>query len=1170
MYYRLSGEFGIGDIETKTPKGRAKRGRGQTATPKNDTNERRLRNRRIAVAAGSKESSNGTSSETSSLVATSTASDSKRKRPAQDQSNGHNEETGPAAKQSKTTGSSRGFFATDIECAALPPPQFVCSEPGCCKRYQREAALRYHQSSAHPPLPNNVALKTSANSETRNTDAVITEVVSSAAQSTTLQQQPDSDKKPNIQQNNKTQAKSSKTKSSVSSNSDKEGTGKDILTSVEGNATVVDQPSCNVDTLLSKASDNTISDSQKGASKDSDSTNVVASLTVKLSSDVLKSSDVSKLSDTQPSKISIISQSKGHVSIGNSVPTTNCASTINTIVASGLISNVVSAVPTSVVSSVKLSPPLLPALTVTNTLPQVSPSVTSVPTFGPTSGKDTINSENKNKTSKLEKLDKPKAKVAAIKTAPVLSNPASTSVRTTLVSVTTVSQVPPLALANLKPIQPKPTIMGEPSSVNPALTDLKEMKVKKSKKKKKDKDRNRDVGDKDKSREAGDPDKERVSEKSIEEKVKPTTISLLQPPLCGEFTKPSLTNSPPQVKVISEPESSLLTSSLVAEAPPSLVAPAERQSPVYLSTNSLQEQNNKVQSPAYSDISDANDSAPSLEQEGPVDSVGVSSVGVDFLSNASPSVEDSGNRLVIRSAKDAVDLTQKNCYSQPPSLLPVMPTNLSSPMDSDHRKAKAKSSSSSHRETSSNKNDTSQKPVPPLSSFAGSDIKRDMLMGQSHSHLHSSISEVKKEPAKTRTPPSLTHINSKSTSGQPFPANKHDKVLNLNNPSQGVVTPPGSGRPIGCAYPMHSTPNASFGIKQEKSLVDNDSRSMQQNLVHSRPPMLIPDRERFDGDQKTRERCNENRQILSESLELRNQVQAPPHQPLLIKMPSHESRSTAQEGEIKSKHSIDMDERQKVPKNMGQEMKERMKGDEAGKGMSKEMMDSGRTSTDDDQRDSTPSKMKDNSSLKSPQCTTPKPRDIPTNNNSAVLHGSIPYQFYPYPAMGAVGSIEGGVMYQPMDPAGMYAMFAPQMAAFRYMIPMVDNASKDKPSMQMSPNSLSLETGGPSVNMRMPSFDADNSNGNSSHKLKELKEIAKRNEGNAGGRSPASSSSSTDIGNKKAMLSPREGGGGTTPVGRVSPPTQRYVHEHVHHVVPSAPAGFLYSQFGRKFDVFYL
>lgn len=105
--------------------------------------------------------------------------------------------------------------------------------------------------------------------------------------------------------------------------------------------------------------------------------------------------------------------------------------------------------------------------------------------------------------------------------------------------------------SNLKPIQPKPTVMGEPSPVNPSLNSLKEKKQKLKKKKDKDKEKEKPK-EKEKEKKC---DKEKKSEK-------PSGESYLSEVMKGSEPRPKVTYVSPV------PETNILKQALTSSVSP--------------------------------------------------------------------------------------------------------------------------------------------------------------------------------------------------------------------------------------------------------------------------------------------------------------------------------------------------------------------------------------------------------------------------------------------------------------------------------------------------------------------------------------------------------------------------------------------------------------------------
>ncbi|XP_026721507.1 zinc finger protein 608 isoform X1 [Athene cunicularia] len=182
--------------------------------------------------------------------------------------------------------------------------------------------------------------------------------------------------------------------------------------------------------------------------------------------------------------------------------------------------------------------------------------------------------------------------------------PGLPSLTTTIVQATPKS--PPL-----KPIQPKPTIMGEPSTVNPALTSLKDKK-KKEKRKLKDKE----------SKETGSPKMDSKLGKLEDSKGSGKDLS-------GHFLKDHLNKNEVLANGLSESQESRMASikaeadkvyTFTDNAPSPSIGSASRMecstlvngqsamAPLHVLTqNGADSAATKTNSPAYSDISDAAD-----------------------------------------------------------------------------------------------------------------------------------------------------------------------------------------------------------------------------------------------------------------------------------------------------------------------------------------------------------------------------------------------------------------------------------------------------------------------------------------------------------------------------------------------------------------------------------
>ncbi|NWS15026.1 ZN608 protein, partial [Pachyramphus minor] len=233
---------------------------------------------------------------------------------------------------------------------------------------------------------------------------------------------------------------------------------------------------------------------------------------------------------------------------------------------------------------------------------------------------------DKGKKSNNCKVDKNLSKLKTarpIAPAPAPTPPQLIAIPTTAFTTTTTGTIPGLPSLTttivqatpksppLKPIQPKPTIMGEPSTVNPALTSLKDKK-KKEKRKLKDKE----------SKETGSPKMDSKLGKLEDSKGTGKDLS-------GHFLKDHLNKNEVLANGLSESQESRMASikaeadkvyTFTDNAPSPSIGSASRMecstlvngqsamAPLHVLTqNGADSTATKTNSPAYSDISDAAD-----------------------------------------------------------------------------------------------------------------------------------------------------------------------------------------------------------------------------------------------------------------------------------------------------------------------------------------------------------------------------------------------------------------------------------------------------------------------------------------------------------------------------------------------------------------------------------
>lgn len=433
-----------------------------------------------------------------------------------------------------------------------------CPEPNCNKKYKHINGLRYHQTHAHQNISPVAELEAE---DSKSGDVESVKDVESV--------EPVKDSKSNSNaKGNKDSETGSKKSDKCSNKSDNSGEG--------------GQDEGSVSTRQSKSAE-AVSGSQK-----SDTASKKKETSVSTSS--------SGVSNTSP-KTSVSSQvyQLAAAPIGC---LGGAASLPQASGSSATVTTAVSQSPTSSVSSVSN--------------PSGSISTTHSDTVKSETGKDS------EKQSKGEKGDKSKSKSS---TRPIMPAPSPQMIalssnvpvsHSSLNPVSTHAQMSP----SLKPIQPKPTIMGEPSNVNPSLMGLKDKKTKTKKKSSKDKDR-----------ESAKPTSKdgSVKDESIKCERSGVIKSVSSPVKTSDGTKKDASLAETS-KLIAEAQRSVascgmmgsqLSPNLMETSPHGTRIPqagnrdvSKAGSPIQVNTPDRKTPvNDDVQSPAYSDISDANDSA---------------------------------------------------------------------------------------------------------------------------------------------------------------------------------------------------------------------------------------------------------------------------------------------------------------------------------------------------------------------------------------------------------------------------------------------------------------------------------------------------------------------------------------------------------------------------------
>ncbi|XP_035209535.1 zinc finger protein 608-like isoform X2 [Stegodyphus dumicola] len=619
------------DVDSKTSKGRGKRGRGGNNSS-SDMNsfadarncvQSKLRNgkgRRTTI--NSNASSSGFTVPNSPAKSEGGGSNNKRKgRPADLEIS-----TPPVdSKSSKRSRTQNRTMPTSSAPAEFPQPSspvlIVCPEPNCSKKYKHINGLRYHQTHAHSA------------SDSSKMDDTTTEDSKDVTNS--------SDNEESLQESASVSTSPAPTfANTVPAHPD---SGKMLLNETASSSSSVnglpDSDPYSLTTDLSTLASVAISDSKSGQKINNSSRPVPVALHSAVSQDLsVGSSDGDNITPTSVLPVPMSNSSPPSVSVsspalpaattspssGVSLSTAISAVTTSVIQSSSTVDNspvsqpVTVSIPSSHVifnqgisgSNITTASTYTTSTVVCNNSNPLSPSRSNLSSASVTSTFASISSIASTTVSspsailpvidkskiKQEKPDKykPKSPLATPSIRPIV--PAPTQLIALSANIPTVHpgigmNTHSVVNSQLKPIQPKPTILGEPSTVNPALESLKKEKSK-HKKKSKDKDKER--------------------EKKIPSlPLTPTKLGMNPNEECEAMELTSY----PSLEAVSgssgplpgAPHSTL--SPLVSQP-----KPPESSMDMSLPDDSM---NENIQSPAYSDISDANDTAPVLESEVP-------------------------------------------------------------------------------------------------------------------------------------------------------------------------------------------------------------------------------------------------------------------------------------------------------------------------------------------------------------------------------------------------------------------------------------------------------------------------------------------------------------------------------------------------------------------------
>ena len=459
------------------------------------------------------------------------------------------------------------------------------------------------------------------------------------------------------------------------------------------------------------------------------------------------------------------------------------------------------------------------------------------------------------------------------------------------------------ATSQLKPIQPKPTIMGETTNVNFALTSIKELKEKKSKKKR-NKERPRDAPTTSDSK----PEAATRTDEPLMSVIKPVPSSLVVVSTGDSTNTANVVDVRPVISVVSpdlpKPEATVeslsqdkvdLTSSVVGKTPEPCVRSASVQppntlsiiSPLEVSTTDVRERGSTVQSPAYSDISDANDSAPTLENE--VEAT-PGSAGDERLGKAS----------CDQSLDQCVQSSYGICqpfYGQPPYLVPAVShdaihagsggggSRQSTPKPADKDCSRSKSASPLVGGDSEERTDASGRRGD--GKLAG-EQQREKTMQQSHlfSQYHPYMMSVNggavgysnyhmpvmshspqyKEQQQMRQEASVgqsPHHRKEPTSTQTKPDKKP-----VSDAGTGSRVDTGSRTPVRSPAPKTAIPAvAPSGHAGSPVLVSTSSRSQLEKARAQEPKRAAP-----PSSESLKKKQSENHQIMKENIELKHQM----------------------------------------------------------------------------------------------------------------------------------------------------------------------------------------------------------------------------------------------------------------------------------------------------------
>ncbi|XP_050400007.1 zinc finger protein 608 isoform X2 [Patella vulgata] len=884
---RFNCDSPVSDFETRTPKGRGKRNRGPPVCPpvvEKVINEgRKLRKGRRGSTANTFQAP---PSPAKSDV--STSGGVKRKGRSADL-----EVNTELSRAKRCRSSSRGPPTPAPEVNLTPNKEGLieCPEPNCSKKYKHMNGLRYHQTHAHlNPLA-------SLNAEEDMDDKC------------------DEDVKPEV--SSKTEKKDSKSEAAEKTCSrvtrERENSIEDniplkeIAASCRANANrrSPEKTSEKHDKPQEKNSDKQTEKSDKKSEKNSEKTSG------KNEGHKSDKNDNTKHESTSGNKRkeneTVASGNTSVNTSSNSVTPSVNSSGANSVSSSGKLASVPSQVyqisgapvgglgstggATKVTQS-RTSLVTTPVVTSSGSSPSNNPHPITVPAISTpphavdfTKSDKSLLDKSKNKSATRPIVPAPSPQMIALTSTVSVSHPS-------LSPVSTHAQMSP----SLKPIQPKPTIMGEPSHINPALVGFKDKKSKPKKKKEKDgssngvainnNNNNKSPSSKDSNREDPSKGDRPAVIKTASTPSRPVERKDKQA-MPNENIKSvvDLTRKMPNMD-ISRNSNQALTSGINVPKPEQsanrLSTPANLlkvNSPLQVSTDRKTPVTDDVQSPAYSDISDANESNGSPQQGDSPSKKENASKKSEQSTNSQPPAHDGGN---------VAQYGMYNYYGQSPYMLQQ---NVPSSQHLSPNTGKPRDGPSSSAEEKKQAEDLAKTPIKVEEKEENKIVKPEgvgaMPPQQMNEYQMQQQKWFQQMYAQIQTlPPHAQYQYLAAYGGYMDPSyqmhpnlrQQYDKAMedqkraqeqqggSNSSKSEGESSKKTNSRPASREHPMD--PQSSMKLPHPHLPVPVGASP------HGGPEMKKPGGERQGDvrDQSLREKQNENHQIMKENIELKSQM----------------------------------------------------------------------------------------------------------------------------------------------------------------------------------------------------------------------------------------------------------------------------------------------------------